>query len=146
MGAIVNTVKDTQAYSLASNTRFGRHGCGGRFCHGLGVMQKISKSSSQNLGGGSKACPAVGDIMGVGERVTQGDFNKAALNGGLLALYMVPAVGGTQATVKTASNGIPLIKVANLSCMQHSLKKKARNPLIVTYGNIVPEFVSGAMS
>jgi len=68
MGLIVNTVKDTQAHSLASNTRFDQLGFDGRFGNGLGVIEKISKSSSRNLGGGSEVCPGVGEI--VGERVT----------------------------------------------------------------------------
>ena len=49
-----------------------------------------------------------GEVAGIKKWATQGDFQNAAFNGGLLALCMMPTVGGG-AAIKTVSNGITLL-------------------------------------
>ena len=53
-------------------------------------FSKFASNASSNMTVGAKTCPAIAQCAGLQEGISQGDFGKTALNGGVLALCLLP--------------------------------------------------------
>ena len=53
-----------------------------------------------NLNAGTKNCPLISDMRDVTSGIAQGDFHKVALNGGYLALQVIPLGNGGPTKLK----------------------------------------------
>jgi len=73
---------------------------GNRFEYKSGVVDKLGNSTKINFQSGFRHCPVFCELRNVREGIALGDLKQAALNSGLLALYVVP-VGGASNGSKT---------------------------------------------
>lgn len=119
MGAISNAVANV-------GTGVGKVGVGlGRVTEmaGAGPIAKLARDAASNLDAGSRACPIVGECRDVGAGILQGDFQKAALAGGVLALDAAAVHGAAgKVGVASASSGTILGRVAGLGTANQVLK------------------------
>lgn len=111
MGVIVNAVKDIAdgARPRVPKSPFGPEnepnpeepGAGGE-----GPMDTLAK----NLDIGSRTCPIVSELRGLGEGITLGDLKQGILSAGMLSLYV--GIAGAASTKGALSSGYKATMVA----------------------------------
>ena len=64
--------------------------------NGSGLTNTLAKNVASNLDAATNGCPVISEAKNMVEGVAQGDFTKAAKNGGVLGLYSLAsgAAGG----------------------------------------------------
>ena len=78
-----------------------------------------------NFGNGLKECPVFREFRDVGEGIALGDFKKVAMNGGLLALYVVPVGGASDGgkALLSSSKATMLPKIGTVGILSQGGKK-----------------------
>ena len=74
----------------------------------------MSSNATQCLNQASKTCPLITEFRDINAGIAQGDFNKATLNAGILAMTLGSGAGSS-AKISTASTGATFTKVAAVS-------------------------------
>ena len=67
-------------------------------------MKLVLKNTKFNLDVGSRICHVAKEGRNVGKVIVIGDFKQAALNAGMLALYVLPAISSANAQLKIGMN------------------------------------------
>ena len=126
MGAISNAVTNVGTGVSKVGAGLGR---GVTEMAGAGPLAKLARDAASNLDAGSRACPIVGECRDVGAGILQGDFQKAALGGGALALNAAAVQGAVSGKVgiASASSGAILGRVAGLGAASQVLKSGAQS-------------------
>ena len=84
-------------------------------------IEKLTLATKNNFNLGSNSCPLVTELKNVNQGIAQGDFTKASLNAGFLAMALVPGAAGASAKMNTASAGAMFTQAAAFSAGTQSV-------------------------
>ena len=120
MGIIVNTVNDlgTAVGNAAVGPAYGVQ-CPLHMVKRADGMDKLGTNAANALDYGSETAPLVSECKDLAEGITSADFQAAAFNAGLLALYILPGTTNMKIGIAPAPDALIPSKILALSTAHH---------------------------